>query len=440
MGGQAFAHHVPPLSTPRMPGSIYQLMRDAILTVLRIHYTDAKTPIEAPGKGDYGDIDILVHGPLTLQFDPAKTHKKEVAQAIGSKIHAHALVVGQAEQPMHFAVRWPKEKVVEPRNGGTTVQAVVDDHEARYIQVDVHVCKDFRTFRWEYFHSAHGDLWNILGSTIRKFGFTVNDKGLFIRIPEIEQFDKKKSMVFLTEQPVCILDFLGLNPTRWFMEFETRKDMFEYAAGCRLFWVKDELALEDGEMEGDVVGDIDNGGQTGGEAGKKKLKHNDRQRMAKRPIFKEWIEDFIPQLRAEGKYCDAKCTREQIRDEAFAQFGVKEEWDLKLKEWKLGRHTDELWRDVIKGSVPESLDPQQRAATIRELKEIIMEGQPFQGIVPDAAKKDEEGFYDFEKVRDFIKQNLKTVGEVGWKKQQQRAMERMRESEQKKRKVDPENP
>jgi hypothetical protein len=54
------------------------------------------------------------------------------------------------------------------------------------------------------------------------------------------------------------------------------------------------------EAEGYVVGEIEVvGAQEGGEAGEKKLKQNDRQRMAKRPIFKEWIDEFIRMLREE---------------------------------------------------------------------------------------------------------------------------------------------
>lgn len=157
------------------------------------------------------------------------------------------------------------------------------------------------------------------------------------------------------------------------------------SSSSRLFWVKSPSELDDGETEGDVVGEINSTAQQGGEAGKKKLKHNDRQRMSKRPIYKEWMEVFIPSLRAQGKYLDSQITREQIRDEAFSRFGVKDEWDSKLQAWKLAKHNDELWRDVIKGSIPETMDPQQRAATIREMKEIIMNGVPFLGRVPEVS-------------------------------------------------------
>jgi hypothetical protein len=85
----------------------------------------------------------------------------------------------------------------------------------------------------------------------------------------------------------------------------------------------------------------------GGEEGKKKLKHNDRQRMAKRPIFNEWITEFIPKLREEGDYSEAKVTREEIRDEAFEKFGVKEEYETRLKEWKLVRHKEGMTNPLL---------------------------------------------------------------------------------------------
>ncbi len=80
-----------------------------------------------------------------------------------------------------------------------------------------------------------GDLWNILGTTIRPFGLTVNDKGMYLRIPEIELLDRKKSMIYLTDSPSQILQFLGLDEEKWWAEFGTRREMFELAAGCRMF-------------------------------------------------------------------------------------------------------------------------------------------------------------------------------------------------------------
>jgi hypothetical protein len=64
-----------------------------------------------------------------------------------------------------------------------------------------------------------------------------------------------------------------------------------------------------------------------------------------------------------------------------------------------------------------------------------MEGEEWEGTVPDAAKKNEEGFRDLEVVRKFVLDNWKKAGEVGWERQQKRAMEGMKAKAEKKRKV-----
>ncbi len=60
------------------------------------------------------------------------------------------------------------------------------------------------------FKHAHGDIWNLLGSTIRPFGLTVDEDALWLRIPEIEKFDRKKAKIRLTSDPVEVIRFLGL--------------------------------------------------------------------------------------------------------------------------------------------------------------------------------------------------------------------------------------
>lgn len=102
-------------------------------------------------------------------------------------------------------------------------------------------------------------------------------------------------MVFLTEKPSEVLNFIGLDEKTWWKPFSSQSEMFNYAAGCRLFWVRGK----DAEEEYDIVGDLPVEGQEGGDAGKKKLKHNDRQRMLKRPIFNDWMTVFIPECREE---------------------------------------------------------------------------------------------------------------------------------------------
>lgn len=422
MGGNAFNKHSPALPTPRMPPEIYTKTLSQTLDTLRKHYQHVGSPIEAPGKPDFGDIDIMVASPLSRDFDTLTTPPKTVAENLSKTLGAAASILESGNPTINLAVPWPAEEV----------------EEQKYVQIDIHVCKDSKDLTWNLFHAAHGDLWNILGTTIRPFGLTVNDKGMYLRIPEIELLDRKKSMIFLTDSPSQILEFLGLDESKWWSEFGSRREMFEFAAGCRMFWVK-EKEVEGEEEEGgvgDVVGEVEGGvgGQEGGEKGKKKLKHNDRQRMAKRPIFREWIEEFIPLLREEGRCGECKVTREQVMEEAFAKWGVETEYEERLRAWRLARHEDELWRE-IKGSIPEDVDPPFRGAAIRQLKVVIMEGEEWEGTVPDAAKKNGQGFHDLEVVKKFVLDNWKKAGEVGWERQQKRAMEGMKAKAEKKRKV-----
>lgn len=372
MGGNAFNTSSPLLSTPRMPPKIYNLVLQRTLTLLRQHFAQAASPIESPGKPDYGDIDICLSSPRSAPYDPARTPKAQVVETLARDLGAKAWIPGLKSQPMNLAIPWPSDAPhASPQDEvGESAKGEL------YIQVDVHIFPSEKELRWHLFHAAHGDLWNILGSTIRRFGLTVNDRGLFLRIPCIEAADRKKALVFLTNDANAILAFLGLESERWWRPFENQAEMFEYAASCRLFSIK--VAPEEGEMEGDVLVHVErgdgNGGQVGGEEGKKKLKHNDRQRMGKRPVFRAWMEDFIPKCRAEGRFVAVEASREEIQEEALVRFGVREEFELREREWRMEKHRDEMWRVVIKGSVPEAMGPAARAATCRYLKGVLMDG------------------------------------------------------------------
>jgi hypothetical protein len=445
MGGHAFAHLSPPLPTPRMPPEIYAQVLSTTHTLLKQHYRLVGSPIEAPGKDTFGDVDILVFEPKSNSPLNGLTPRSQLANQLASSLGAKHHILEKGNPTMNFAVPWPRQNVDEE-----------EMMEEKYIQLDVKICESEKMFEWELFHAAHGDLWNILGSTIRKFGLTVNNLGMYIRIPEIELFDRKKSMIFMTDDHGQILELLGLDPQRWWKNFDSREEMFEYAAGCRMFWIKD--LDEEAEDADDGRPEIDTGvmeGQEGGELGKKKLKHNDRARMAKRPIFREWMDEFIPRCRSEGRFADSKgVTREQIRDESFTQFGsaIKTTYETRVSEWALARHTDDLWRVIIKGSVPEDVDPQFRAASIRTLKGTIIGGETFDGkAVPEVAQNQEvsnfeflkssegfltadflQGFWDSEKVRAWVIDNWKKAGEIGCAKQQERATEGMKAKAEKK--------
>lgn len=379
MGGHAFATSDPLLSTPRMPLNIYSQVLSQSHAVLRKYYNHVDSAIEAPGKETYGDVDVLVFEPLDPTWENLEKGSAVMAEAIAEGLGAKKFLSQKGNPTINFAVPWPGQ-----RNDD-------EGKETKCVQVDVHVCFTLESFKWELFHAAHGDLWNILGSTIRQFGLTANDKGMYLRIPEIELYDRKKSMVFLTDNPSQVIKFLGLNEERWWKPFQSKEEMFEYATGCRMFWVKEHTDATDGETDasrdnivtipGTEKQELE--GLEGGERGRKKLKHNDRQRMAKRLIFREWIDEFIPRCRETGIFRDAKTSREQVREDAFSEFGVKEEYDERLKNYMLVKHQDDIWRVAIKQSVPiDGVDPPFRAAAIRTFKATILEGEKFESETP----------------------------------------------------------
>jgi len=429
MGGQAFALSKPPLHTPRMPPEIYAQVRAQTHSILRKYYSHVDSAIEAPAKESYGDVDTYVYGPLDTAFESSETGSIVVAQNLAKVLGATKFMRQTRDPIINLAIPWPERGDEEEE----------EKKEGKYVQVDVNVCSTLTSFTWSLFHSAHGDLWNILGSTIRPFGLTVNNRGMHLRIPEIELHDRKKSMIFLTNEPNQILPFLGLDEERWWRPFGNWEEMFEYAAGCRMFFVKENLddkgAPGEATSEGEAKGNGDVEGQIGGEEGKKKLKSNDRRRMAKRPIFKAWMDEFIPKCRERGTFEGTTVTRKQIQEEAIQTFNIKEECQTRLREWNLEKQKGDLWREILLDCVPlEGVDPVLRAAAIRTLKSTIMDGLEFDGVVPQASWKDDEGLYDQGEVRRFVQENWERAGQIGLARQEARSLERIKANTGKKAK------
>ncbi|RYP56957.1 hypothetical protein DL769_009791 [Monosporascus sp. CRB-8-3] len=431
MGGLAFASGPEPLYTPRMPPEIYQLVRDHCHTVLRQLFICVATPIEGPGKEDYGDIDIFLAWeqkkivPSKLVNDSLKGLPEEPLEAAARLLKAEKT---RKEQPhsLTLAVPWPEvpqDSATQKDPAGTQVNGrndqVKEDIKRRFIQVDLHYYQNIDQLQWMLFKHAHGDLWNILGSTIRPFGLTIDGVGLYLRIPEIEKEDRKKAKVLLTEDPAAVLDFLGLKSDgqQWEERFALFTDIFEYAATSRFFRVgPNESPGEDG---------IDCEEQTGAETDKKKLKSNDRRRMNQRPLFRMWVEEFLPKCRAERRFGNTQLTRDDVRDQAFARFGVRREYEARLVEWRMQRQKETLWRSVIKASLPDDLDPMWRGCAASALKKIIMQDDDSFGIRPKRNLRDESGLYIEEYVREFAQDSWKQVGDVAWRKNHERYLEHL---------------
>lgn len=282
MGGKAFTHGPEPLSTPRMPPAIYRCLLDQFHVQLATFFEQVASPIEAPEKATFGDIDLLVAKPKDTPLEVAA-----IAKALNAK------------RTLSFP---PVYSLAVPYPG----------LEGSFVQLDIQVCKA-GDFEWELFHKSHGDLWNLIGTSIRPFGLTANDTGLYLRIPEIEQENRKRAMVFLTAEPDTVLNFLGLDSTSFLRPFDTVEAMFDLTCSCRFFRPQ---SYE-----------------------KHDLKSNDRKRLAQREVFKQFVEDFLPKRTLGVQHMEdaSGLTREAVFEEALRHFDRREEVETRIREWRQER-------------------------------------------------------------------------------------------------------
>jgi len=277
MGGKAFSHGPNPLYTPRIPQALYTALLEKYRSLLSTFYIDVASPLDAPGKDSHGDIDLLVSSPI----NPITT--KALVEAL------NAISTVSSGGTTSFAVPYP---------GSPT----------DYIQLDVHTCPP-STFRWELFTNSHGDLWNILGTSVRAFGLTANNIGFYLRIQEIEKLDRKKSMVFLTADPDSVLEFLGLDVERYWRPFESVDELCMYATSMRFFRRKT------------YIRDV--------------LKANDRKRMGQRPLYRRFVDEWLPQRPGLGEEgVDETVTRESVLEEALERYGARKVYEEMARVWR----------------------------------------------------------------------------------------------------------
>jgi hypothetical protein len=82
----------------------------------------------------------------------------------------------------------------------------------------------------DYF--AWNDLGNFIGRVARSLNFKYGHMGL---VYPLRLSDHKTEEIFISSDIVRILDFLGYDPTLWLRGFDTKEDVFEYAASSKFF-------------------------------------------------------------------------------------------------------------------------------------------------------------------------------------------------------------
>ncbi|CAF3655208.1 unnamed protein product [Fusarium graminearum] len=538
MGGKAFSRSDPPLETPRMPKEVYLEVKNKVVRALTPAFGWIDSPLDGPGKKDFGDIDIIVSG-----LNGGDMRKESVLALVNQLLEAEAQITepGSAVSA-HFAIPWPKdlpqpdihdplqddasnalkssatplgaiasagtssddssrpqsraqetfESNAEPltlkqlrdkekelpqhvvasqnelamdfmanspgsqlgtpsphgtfspspdsgtnkrsswsikgkklsiphsrkfssfanlvskigqsgwnsadssddegkkkKGTSSTSDLITDRKSGFFIQVDVHYCATVKQAKYLRFHQAHGDMWQLLGSVIRPFGLTVDNVGLWIRIPEVELVDKKRAKILLTSVPNQILDFIGVSPTEYWRPFADVETMFRYISKCHMFYVPSDYSA-DNELAS--------------------TKSNDRQRLAKRPVYGQWIHEFKPLCRSQGLFSKALTTCEDVRNKAFETFKIETEFHQRLREFLFEKQKNEIIKE-IRNIFPTPAQPtnkkavQMRTLHIKAMKEIIIERvkASHYNIVAPKGLRLPNGLFNMDRVRAFAR-------------------------------------
>lgn len=315
MGGSAFSAEG--LLTPRMPTSVYEQTRDSVIAVLLSFYSFVQAPIEAPEKPDYGDVDIIVCSPLR-DFSQKLEIDNELATAIGATHHK------TGKPTSNFAIPWSRAAEKRP-NATDAVEMFPAEKSKRpiFIQVDISTVGSPASFKWQVFNHSHGDLWNMVGSLIRGYGLTASNSGIYVRIAELEPLNKTAARLLLTSDPTEALKFLGMEEERYWRPFPRKRDLFKYVSTCRFY---DPMRFGD----------------------RAEMKANDRQRIKKRSLFHEWVDQYLPTVRESQKGEWAEKSREDILGIVKAWFGVGERFEKQKRDELTRIRRQTIWSEIRK--------------------------------------------------------------------------------------------
>lgn len=198
--------------------------------------------------------------------------------------------------------------------------------------MDVQLVKSEELFEWQLFHTSYGDFWNILGTAIRPFGLTANERGLFLRISEIEDADKNRSLVFLCSEPDAVLMFCtGMDVDEYNRGWKSVGDMFEWLSRGR-FMRKESFV-------------------------RSRLKANDRKRIGQREVYRRFVEECVPgwtERNPEGR--NELDTREGVLEEALQLFGKREDYERKIEEWRTELLNAPIKRELRKLRIMEEVE------------------------------------------------------------------------------------
>ncbi|KAI6832085.1 hypothetical protein KC340_g7347 [Hortaea werneckii] len=283
MGGNAFAlasaEGHPRLQTPRMTPEVYHRLKVIYTNRLRSCFTDCTkiaTLTEAPEKSSYGDIDFIISFPKK----PASSAPEW--SALANDIGA-AGFIWHGPKTASFAVPQDGSMHSKPAmryhlqsDNPQDVHGSNKTPETLYAQIDLELVED-ELFHWHTFYASYGDMSSLLGHIVRNLGFTCSDRGLWLRLQELDDCKKqpitlniadKDGMIFLSHDKTQVMRFLTLDAEVYERGFATRQELFEWLGKCRLIdWEAIDIRRDNAD---------------------------EKRREAKRGVFKAFLNEWLP--------------------------------------------------------------------------------------------------------------------------------------------------
>lgn len=297
----AFRHVFAKANIPirHMPPPVYHNLRQKCLAILSTLYVRASSPPDILEKLSHKRIDINVSSPLDPEHRPTPA---VLASAFSSVMTAmrHSINI--------FAVPYPDKP---------GILAIV---EVKYSPPFL--------FDWSLVHRSYGGhLCNILDASIRTFGLTVNERGLYVRIPEIEDVSPGQSLFFLTRKLDDVLQFMGLDVAEYRAGWTRPEQMFAFLARNR-FMTKSAYTRQE-------------------------VNANYRKKAGQN-VYKQFVNDWLPgwdteggrgsgggtfhpQVGGEGSKGwrrDQIAQRAAVLQEALDRFGKRAKYNVLMLQWR----------------------------------------------------------------------------------------------------------
>lgn len=319
MGGSAFAQAsapgAPTLNTPRMSPEEYERLKCFWTQRLQAYFPDAKIQglREAPEKESYGDIDMFVVTEQRVDFVAMAQHlgAKGVIIRSGGLVQKCSLAVFRdAYLQSITTIVYKLLDAKDPQPTGTVTTE-------EYAQIDIEVLEP-QLVEWHVFYSSYSDLAGMLGRIVTNLGFSITDRGLWLRMVELDESKKSQhiniadrdGMVFLSRDPNKVMEFLGISANGFTEGFNTLNEMYEWLAKCRLLFAESVKVKRD--------------------------KSHDRNREQKRTVFagffRGWLPahmDMKPEQGADEHARRIKELRQTFLNDALAFFSKSEEYESK---------------------------------------------------------------------------------------------------------------